>query len=130
MAGMTEPLGSVETSGSVKIGPFLSSNDGKTPLTGLTITQADIQLSKNNGAFAQKNESSSATHDTDGWYDVELNGTDISNTGRLVVMVDVPTALPVWQKFEVTLSGTIVPQVWNQSFRRMTRMTSPKGVTF
>lgn len=130
MAGMTEPLGS-DSTGTVKIGPFLSSDDGKTPLTGLSITQSDIKLSKNNSAFAQKDQTDNAVHDTVGWYDVPLNSNDVSETGKLLVMVDMPTALPVWQKFDVTITGTILPQVYfNQSFRRSSRMTSNKGVTF
>jgi len=105
MAGMTEPLGVVESSGTVKIGPFLDSNDGKTPLTSLTIVQADVQLSKNNGPLTQKDDSGSATHDKNGWYDVPLNETDISDTGKLLIAVELSAALPVWRKFDVNVSG-------------------------
>jgi len=105
MAGMTEPLGVSESSGTVKIGPFLDSDDGKTPLTGLTIIQADVQLSKNNGAFTQKDDSGSATHDKNGWYDVPLNANDISTTGKLVIAVELSAALPVWRKFDVEVTA-------------------------
>ena len=51
------------TAVSVKIGPFLDEDDGKTAETGLTIAQADVRLSKNGANIAQKTESSSCTHD-------------------------------------------------------------------
>ena len=38
----------------IKIGPFLDDTDGKTAETGLSLTQADVRLSKNGGANAQK----------------------------------------------------------------------------
>ena len=40
-----------------RLGPFLDDTDGKTAETGLTISQADVRLSKGGGNFAQKNES-------------------------------------------------------------------------
>ena len=50
------------TASTVKLGPFLDDTDGKTAETGLTISQADIRLSKNGGAFAQSNNIAGATH--------------------------------------------------------------------
>ncbi len=41
------------TARTVKIGPFYSATDGS-PLTGLTIAQSDVRLSKNGGNLAQK----------------------------------------------------------------------------
>ena len=105
MAGMREPLGTYESSGIVKVGPFLSSIDGKTILTTLVITQADVTLSKNNEDYAQKNEASVAVHDANGWYDVALDGTDLSPgySGQLLIAVSVEGALPVWRKFSVSV---------------------------
>jgi len=39
------------TSITLKMGPFVSSADGYSPETGLTITQSDVRLSKNGGKF-------------------------------------------------------------------------------
>jgi len=107
MAALQEPLREpISGSGSVKIGPFLSVTDGKTPMTTLTINRADVRLSKDNGAFLQKHESTAATADgTTGWYDVELDGTDLSYGGyfygQLLIAVNMEGALPVWRKFAV-----------------------------
>ena len=102
MAALQEPLNGA---GLVKIGPFLSVTDGKTPMMGLTINQADVRLSKNNEDYAQKNEASVAVHDANGWYDVALDGTDLSPgyAGHLLIAVNVVGALPVWRKFAVSV---------------------------
>ena len=52
----------------IKIGPFIDDTDGKTAETTLTITQADVRLSKNGGNMAQKGGTSSCTHDELGIY--------------------------------------------------------------
>ena len=44
----------------IMVGPFLDDSDGVTPETGLTISQADVRLSKEGGAHAQKADSGSA----------------------------------------------------------------------
>jgi len=87
----------------IRIGPFLDEDDGKTPLTGLTIANTDVKLSKNDGAFASKNESSSATHDagSPGWYSIALNGTDTNTQGNLLMAIHATGALPVFRMFEV-----------------------------
>jgi len=51
------------TAATIKLGPFIDDTDGKTAETALTIAQADVRLSKNGGDFAQKNSTTSATHD-------------------------------------------------------------------
>lgn len=83
------------TAATIKIGPFLDSGNGITPKTALTLSQADIRLSKNGAAFAQKNESSAAVHDENGWYAVALNATDTDTLGRLQVAVNEAGAIPV-----------------------------------
>ena len=90
------------SAGTVKMGPFLDDTDGKTVEDSLTITQSDVLLSKNDGNFAQKNDTNSATHDENGWYDVTLNATDTDTQGNLLVYIHVTGALPVWRMFEVT----------------------------
>lgn len=85
----------------LRIGPFLDSVDGVSPETGLTITQADMQLSKDGAAFAQKSSATSATHDTDGWYTTTLSTTDTNTVGELILQVAVAGALPVWEHWFV-----------------------------
>ncbi len=89
------------TAVTVKLGPFVDSTDGVSAETGLTITQADVRLSKNGGDMAQKNDTTSCTHDELGYYDCPLSTTDTGTLGRLRVMVSESGALPVWQDFMV-----------------------------
>ena len=89
------------TAATVKLGPFVDSTDGVTAETALTISQADIRLSKNGGAFAQTNNATGATHDENGYYGVPLDTTDTNTLGRLRVAVNESGSLPVWQDFMV-----------------------------
>lgn len=89
------------TTTTVKLGPFVDETDGKTAETGLTISRADVRLSKNGGDMAQKNDSTACTHDEIGYYDCVLNATDTGTLGRLGVMVHEAGALPVWMDFMV-----------------------------
>jgi len=84
-----------------RLGPFVDDTDGKTAETGLTISQADVRLSKNGGNFAQKNESSSSSHDEIGYYIVVLDTTDTNTVGELLVAVHESGALPVFKTFQV-----------------------------
>lgn len=94
------------TSPVIKLGPFLDEEDGKTAETSLTITQADVRLSKNGGNMAQKSQTSSAVHDEIGFYNVSLNTTDTATLGRLLVAVHESGALPVWKEFMVVPANT------------------------
>lgn len=85
----------------VPVGPFLDSSDGVTPETGLTLSQADFRLKKNNGDWAQKNQTSAATHEENGNYEVSLNATDTDTLGLLRVYVNEAGALPVCEDFMV-----------------------------
>jgi len=89
------------TAVTVKIGPFLDDIDGNTEETGLTIAQADVRLSKNGGDFAQKNDTSSCTHDELGMYDCPLDATDTNTLGRLKLCVHKNGALSVWHDYMV-----------------------------
>lgn len=93
------------TAVTVKMGPFLDSTDGNTAETGLTLTQADIRLSKNGGNMAQKNDASAATHDELGYYDCDLDATDTGTLGRLKLMVHESGALPVWHEYMVVTAN-------------------------
>lgn len=85
----------------IPLGPFLDDTDGKTAETALTISQADVRLKKNAAAWAQKNQSSSATHEENGNYEVSLDTTDTNTLGILRVHVAESGALPVWDTFTV-----------------------------
>jgi len=85
----------------IKLGPFVSATDGATAETGLTIGQADIQLSQGGAAFAQSHNAAGATHDRAGWYDVTLDEADTDTLGELVISVQVAGALPVWERYTV-----------------------------
>jgi len=84
-----------------RIGPFVDSTDGVTAETGLTITQSDIRLSKNGGAFAQKNAAGTLVHDENGWYALPFDTTDTGTLGPLTVAIAESGALPVWEHFLV-----------------------------
>jgi hypothetical protein len=94
-----------------KAGPFLDSTDGTTAETGLTISQADIRLSKNGGDYAQTNNVAGATHDENGYYDVPLDTTDTATLGKLRVAINETGALPVWETFMV-----VPANVWDSLF--------------
>ena len=85
----------------VKVGPFLDDTDGKTAETALTITQPDIQLAKNGGAFAQKSAAQTLSHESNGWYEVALSTTDTDTLGILILQIHETGALPVWREFMV-----------------------------
>ncbi len=89
------------TSQIIRFGPFLDSTDGVTAKSALTIAQADMQLSKDGAAFAQKNTTGNATHDTDGWYSTTLDTTDTNTCGILLLQVNVSGSVPVWHEFYV-----------------------------
>ena len=85
----------------IRFGPFLDSTDGVTAETALTVAQADRQLSKDGGAFAQSGETGNSTHDTDGWYSDDLTATDTNTVGELILQVVVAGSLPVWMRWYV-----------------------------
>jgi len=95
----------------LSIGPFLDSTDGNTQETALTIAQADVVLSKAGGAFAAKNDATSCTHDTKGYYSCPLNVTDTGTLGMLKLAVHVAGALAVWHTWMV-----VSAQVWDSLF--------------
>lgn len=94
------------TAATVKLGPFVDATDGFTAETALTISQADIRLSKNGGAFAQTNNAAGATHDENGFYGVPLNTTDTGTLGHLRVAVSEGGARPLAQDFLVVPANT------------------------
>lgn len=102
------------STGTFIIGPFVDNSDGATPKTALTIAQADVRLSKNGTAFAQKNEATSASHVEAGYYSVPYNATDTNTLGILKLSVTMTgTALPVWADFMVLPANVFNSIVWN-----------------
>lgn len=99
------------TSVDVPIGPFVDQSDGFTPETALTITQPDIRLKKDGGAWAQKNAAQTLTHEENGNYEVTLDATDTNTLGLLRLHVNETGALPVWDDFMV-----IPANVWDSLF--------------
>lgn len=93
------------TATNLKIGPFVDDADGKTAETGLTIARADVLLSKNGGSLTQKNETTTCTHDANGYYLCPIDGTDTNTLGRLQVCVSEAGALPVWAEFLVVTAN-------------------------
>ena len=81
----------------LKLGPFVDSTDFTTLEAALVIGQADIQISKNGGAFAQTSAVSPVTtYDADGFYPIPLTATDTGTVGTIAVQVSMTGALPVW----------------------------------
>lgn len=99
------------TAVTIMLGPFVDEDDGKTAETGLTITQAEVRLSKNGGNMAQKGEATSLVHDELGMYTCLLNTTDTGTLGSLMVAVHESGALPVFQYFMV-----VPANVWDSMF--------------
>lgn len=84
------------TATTLLLGPFLDSTDGVTAETALTIAQADVLLWKEGGTtLAQKNESTSCTHRSNGLYTCPIDATDTNTIGTLVVSVAESGAIPV-----------------------------------
>jgi DNA-binding transcriptional ArsR family regulator len=85
----------------VMLGPFVDSTDGSTTEEALTLSQADLQLSKNGGAAAQKNDTTSGTHRYGGNYMIDLDATDTNTLGSLRLMCKESGALPIVADFMV-----------------------------
>lgn len=85
----------------IPLGPFVDATDGDTAEASLTLSQADVRLKKNGGAWGQKAETSSATYEENGWYEVALDTTDTNTLGRMTVAIFEAGALKVWDKFMV-----------------------------
>lgn len=87
------------TSATVMLGPFTGSSG--VALTGLTLTQSTIMLSKNGAAFVAKNETTNGSHRILGMYSAMFDGTDLNTAGRLKIVSSAAAALLVWHDFTV-----------------------------
>ncbi len=90
------------------VGPFLDETNGKDAETGLTITQAEVRLSKNGANMAQKNEATSLTHDELGNYVCKLNTTDTNTEGILTLMIHESGALPIKMDYTVLAQAAYI----------------------
>lgn len=89
----------------IMLGPAVDAGDGVT-LESTLATAMDaasgIQISKNGGAFADRNGTPTTTVYDKGWYRVTLNATDTNTEGTLDVMYeDAATCLPMMARFQV-----------------------------
>lgn len=110
------------TAATVLIGPFVDNTDGYTPETALTITAAEVLISKNGGALAAKSEATAATHDAAGYYAVDLDTNDTDTPGALKIVVNESGAFPVWQECAV-----LTAEAWEALFNGK---TIPANVTW
>ena len=102
------------TATTLLLGPFVDETDGKTAETGLTLSQADVLLWKEGGTtLAQKNESTSCTHRSNGLYTCPLNSTDTNTLGILTAAVHESGALPVRHDYFVIPATTYDTWVTN-----------------
>lgn len=86
----------------VLIGPFVDKTDGNTTEDALTLTAAEIKLSKNGQALTLKSDATAASFDDDGYYNCELDATDTNTEGNLVLIVhQSANALPVRHEYNV-----------------------------
>lgn len=85
----------------ILIGPFVDEDDGKTLEESLTISQADVMLSKNGQALAQKNDATACAFDDFGCYNCELDATDTNTVGILTVVVYEDGALLFRRDYQV-----------------------------
>jgi len=108
----------------VKVGPFVDNTDGFTAEVALTISQADVRLAKNGADWAQKNETTAAVHEENGWYRCLLDATDTNAVGILILAISESGALPVWREFQVVeeavfdamfaTSANLASAVWDE----------------
>lgn len=89
------------TAATVTVGPFLSVDDGVTPVEDLAATMT-VYLSKDGGAFAARASTGTITYSRDGFYLVPLSAADVGAVGRLRLQVTNESVhLPVWENYNV-----------------------------
>lgn len=85
----------------VTLGTFVSSTDGVTPNTGLTIANTDILLNKHAATSKTAKNSGGATHISVGDYYTTLDATDTGTLGRLTAFCAMAACLQVKEYFHV-----------------------------
>lgn len=95
-----------DTSVVIMLGPAVDKTDGVTLESGL-VTAMDtattgVRISKNGGAWTDRNGTVTTTVYDEGWYRVTLDATDTNTEGTLDVMYeDAATCLPMFARFQV-----------------------------
>lgn len=82
------------------IGPAIDDTDFKTGETGV-IADTDIELSKDSGNFAAKNDTTNSVSKGDGFHLVELDATDTNTLGILKLRVSISGVLIFWEDYIV-----------------------------
>lgn len=90
----------------IPLGPFLSTSDGDTNMTALTIANTDIKIWKNGATTLASKNSGGGTHISVGIYYAVLDATDTDTLGPLMVFVHVATALAI--KVECVVLAAVV----------------------
>lgn len=93
---MCWPLRQSTASQVVQLGPFVSSTDGVTPSTGLTIANTDIKLRPLGATSATSKSSGGAIHSANGNYYATLDAIDTATVGPMRISVYISGSLPVW----------------------------------
>ena len=107
-----------DTATTIQIGPFVDDTDGTTLEAALTITQADVRISKNGANIASKNDATSCTYDEIGFYSCPINATDTNTEGRLQVIINESGALLVSQSYQVVNDNVYdsLFEVWDTQY--------------
>lgn len=115
----------------VTMGPFVASSDGVTESTGLSPT---VEVFKaGSSVWAARNSAVAISHQSKGWYEVPLDGTDTNTLGRMTLRAHASSVhLPVYRHFTVgsshvvggLVSGTDFLQVDSQQVGGATPDTS------
>lgn len=95
-----------DTAASIRLGPFVDKTDGVTYEAGMAAAMdhatTGIRLSKNGGAFADRNNADEPTYDAFGYYNVNLSTTDTNTPGALqVIFGDAAVCLPCEANFQI-----------------------------
>ena len=107
---MTVYLRQSTASQQVLLGMFISSTDGVTPKTGLTIANTDIVLWKKGGTTIGTKNSGGATEISGGFYYAVFDATDTNTLGPMIVTVNVSGALML--RFEVAVLTAETFDAW------------------
>lgn len=90
----------------ILIGPMLSSSDGITPKTDLTIANTDIIIWKCNGTTLTTKHTGGATHISGGFYHGTLDADDTDTLGSMIIEVNLSGAL-MWRGEFLVLGSNV-----------------------
>ena len=90
------------TSVTLVVGPFVSSLDGVTPGTALSIPSTIVRLKKSGAAtWVSKSDATAGAHTENGEYNIVLSANDTNVLGFMRLQITVTGAMPVWQDYLV-----------------------------